>query len=322
MKIDLTIIIVNWNGENVLPNSLTSIVANPPSVPYEIVVIDNASSDNSVAWLRSEEATKLLEGVNFRLVESGENLGFGRANNVVIEQTDSQFVFLLNPDTKVREGAIDRLLETIRSDEKIGAVAPKLLNEDGSLQPNVWAFPPTATKVLFEGLKLYSFLPAKIRGKWLLSRHWDYSERRKVPLFNGAAIMASRKMINEVGAFDPNYHMFGEDAEWGVRINRMGWNLYFEPEAEVYHLGGQSSIQRWGENEKVIKEEEGQQQFLRHCLTPFQMFKLSFVRVLITQFYRTRSSLLRRETKYLDMLFSIQFNALKKTLRDLWSLRR
>jgi GT2 family glycosyltransferase len=320
--VELSIIIVNWNGANFLTECLRSIVESPPSAKYEIIVIDNGSNDRSVEILKSEETTKMLNGVNFRLIEREENLGFGRANNFVIEQTDAPYVFLLNPDTRVKSGAIDRLMKTLMSDERIGAVAPKLLNEDGTIQPNVWAFPPTATKYLVTNLRLYVLLPPSIRGSWLLSSHWNYSERRRVPIFSGAAIMASRKMIEDVGGFDPEYHMFGEDAEWCVRIGRKGWQLYFEPEAEIYHLGGQSAMQRWGEIGRVIKEEEGQQQFMNHCLSPFQLLRVSGVRFVITHIYKLGRTILGRETRFLDALLQIQRKALKTSFQRLISQRR
>src|SRR5215211_4756675 len=132
----LTIIIVNWNGIKFLPACLKSIVENPGSLLFEIVVVDNASSDGSAEWLRSDECAQLVGDTRFKLIETGENLGFGRANNVAIERTDSQFVFLLNPDTVVRPNAIDRLVDALKTTPDAGAAAPKLLNEDGSLQPS------------------------------------------------------------------------------------------------------------------------------------------------------------------------------------------
>lgn len=272
---ELSIIIVNWNGVDFLPACLKSIVENPPKVPYEIIVVDNDSSDESVKYLQSAEIKNLLKDSNFTLIESKENLGFSRANNFAIEQTNAPYVFLLNPDTIAKPEAIDRLLRTLKSDEKIGAVAPKLFNGDGTLQFNVRQFPPTPLSILTTELKLYKLLPKRLVSDWLYSIHWNYRERTAVPVFSGAAIMAKREMINQVGAFDDDFHMYGEDFEWCVRINKRGWKTFFEPDAEIFHLGGQSSVQRWGTSETNLKEEEGVIYCQSKCISkPLLFFNL------------------------------------------------
>jgi GT2 family glycosyltransferase len=319
MSVDLTIIIVNWNGENELSDCIKSIVHNAPRVPYEIVVFDNASTDNSLEWFESDEAKQLLRETNFKLIRSKENLGFGKANNAVIEQTNAPFVFLLNPDTIVRPKAIDNLLTTLQSADKIGAVAPKLLNKDGTLQYSVWAFPLTALRFIAENLYLYHVIPPKIRGEWLFSKHWTYDERRKVPLFSGAAIMAKRQMINEVGAFDPDYYMYGEDVEWCARITRKGWDLFFEPSAEIIHLGGQSAMQRWDESDRRLKEEQGNLKFQRQCLSPFQVMRNSLAKMLVLQLYKTRRIVKRQDTEYLTKVISLQKQSIKQSFGEIFT---
>src|SRR5690349_11673042 len=104
MGADLSIVIVNWNGRNFLPDCLQSIAQNPPSCTFEIVVVDNASADGSVEWMKSDEARGMLGEASFRLIESADNLGFGRANNLAFAQTESKYVFVLNPDCVVPPG--------------------------------------------------------------------------------------------------------------------------------------------------------------------------------------------------------------------------
>src|SRR6187551_3074085 len=139
----LTIIIVNWNGIKFLPACLKSIVDAHISLPFEIVVVDNDSSDGSAEWLKSDECSRLIGGARFTLIETGENLGFGRANNIAIERSDSEFIFLLNPDTVLRPNAIDLLIDVLKTTPHAGATAPRLLNEDGSLQPSTSYSLPT-----------------------------------------------------------------------------------------------------------------------------------------------------------------------------------
>jgi GT2 family glycosyltransferase len=188
---EITIIIVNWNGIRFLPNCLKSIVEKPPSVSCEIVLVDNDSSDKSVEWLKSDEAKEILKDTKFTLIESGENLGFAKANNMAIEKTVSPIVFLLNPDTIIKQNSIDNLFKTLESEKKIGMVAPKLVGADGINQNNAWAF-PGASRILIEGLKITKFIPLHYRKKWLLRGSWDYDGKRDVPMVSGAAMMVKR----------------------------------------------------------------------------------------------------------------------------------
>ena len=316
MSVDLSIIIVNWNGIKFLPNCLKSIVENPPSISFEIIVVDNDSSDKSVEWLKSGEAKDLLKDTNFILIESKENLGFGRANNLAIEKTNSHFVFLLNPDTLIKSNSIDSLLITLESGKKIGMVAPKLINADGTTQANAWAL-PGAIRIIFEGLKLSKVIPLKYRKKWLLSGSWNYDEKKEVPMVSGAAMMIKREMISRVGAFDPKIFMYGEDAEWCVRIGRNDWRIVLEPNAEIVHLGGQSSIQMWGENDTRMKEEEAYLKFQQDCFSPFQMLRNTFARIVVLTLYYFFSLIKGRRNEHLKNVISLQIKGFKGALSNL-----
>ena len=311
---DLTIVIVNWNGEKFLPNCLRSVAAFPPSVAYEVVVIDNCSSDRSVEWLNSAEAADLFPDRNFKVIESSKNLGFGPANNLVIDQTHSQFVFLLNPDTAVTPCAIDKLLAAVSSSEEVGMSAPKLLNEDGSLQPSVWIHPPGPTSILIEGLHIYRLLPYSIRSKLLLGKHWRHDERCLVPAVSGAAMMIKRKLVNDIGAFAPDIHMYGEDAELCDRMRKHGWKIIFEPEAEIVHLGGQSSLQRWGASETRIKETEAMLAFQEKCLRPLLFSINTLTSSFVLSLYLLKAILGGRDASMLVRLLKLQMKGFWRSL--------
>lgn len=259
MKTDLSIIIVNWNGGDLLRRCVETIVNSDPRVTYEVVIIDNASSDDSLALLNASEAGAFLNShQQLRIFQNPENRGFGAANNQAFGLTDSPFVFLLNLDTEVHPGTIDTLMRTMVSDPKIGACGPKILNTDGSLQISAFFNPPRVWHTILSQLKLYHLLPHRIRGELLLGRHWDHNRQRCVPMLSGAAILARRQMIDEVGGFDERFHMYSEDNEWCWRITRTDWKLMFVPEAVVLHHGGQSSMKRWSSDEKLrVKLEAG-----------------------------------------------------------------
>src|SRR5688572_7236151 len=138
MPYELSIIIVNWNGGSLLTRCVETIVSSAPHVTYEIVVIDNDSADSSLAELRaSEVAAPMIAGEQLRIHKNAENRGFGAANNQAFKLTTSPFVFLLNLDTEVPPGTIDTLIDKLKSDPKIGACGPRILNFDGSLQVSV-----------------------------------------------------------------------------------------------------------------------------------------------------------------------------------------
>lgn len=259
MNTDLSIIIVNWNGGNLLSRCVETIVSSAPRVTYEIVIIDNASEDDSLDQLqRTETAAFLQSNQRLRIFNNCENKGFGAANNQAFDLTDSPFVFLLNLDTEVHPGTIDTLMRTMLSDPQIGACGPKILNPDGSLQISAFFNPPRVWHTILSQLKLYYLLPPRVRGELLLGRHWDHGRQRTVPMLSGAAILARRQMIEEVGGFDERFHMYAEDNEWCWRITQSPWKLVFVPDAVVLHHGGQSSMKRWSSDEKLrVKLEAG-----------------------------------------------------------------
>jgi GT2 family glycosyltransferase len=234
-------------------------------VSYEIVVIDNASQDESLARLRANHA-ELLLNERLKVVTNSENRGFGPANNQAFALTTAPFVFLLNPDTEIFPGTIDTLIAIMRSDHRIGASAPKIINPDGSVQISVFHNPPRVWQTVLSNLKLYLLLPRRLRGELLLADHWDHNRRRLVPMVSGAAILARREMIEEVGGFDERFQMYAEDNEWCLRITRAGWHLMFEPAAIVMHHGSQSASKRWPELQKQRVQLEAGYRFQNHVL--------------------------------------------------------
>lgn len=256
---ELSIIIVNWNGGDLLTHCVESIVTSRTQAPFEVIIVDNASTDDSLARLQaSATSASLLSKGQLRIIRNSENVGFGRANNQAFALTDSRFVFLLNPDAEVAPDAINVLLDTINSDTKIGGCGPKILNADGSTQTSVFFNPPCAWHTFLWQLKLYSLLPRSIRGEILLGRHWSHNHKRDVPMLIGAALLLRRDVIEQVGGFNEDFHMYGEDNELCWRIARAGWRLIFEPAAVVVHHGGVSATKRWSPMEQLrVKLEAG-----------------------------------------------------------------
>ena len=298
----LSIIIVNWNGIRFLPECLRSIVDNPPETGFEVIVVDNASSDGSVEWMKSSNCRAILCETRFRLIESGSNLGFGKANNLAICDTTAPYIFILNPDTVVRPKAIETLLNTLRSTPGIGAVGPRVLHEDGSLHPSVVNYHPTPLSILIRGFMLDRLIPKKWLAKRYFGDNWAHDERIVVPLIGGAAMMCRREMFDTVGTFDPEIHMYGEEFELLVRANRGGWKVMFEPDAEIVHLGGKSSEQRWDRLERAIIQEKATLTYYKKCFSPTLNLFNGLMTIFVTNCHILRWKIVGRDTTLLREL--------------------
>jgi len=227
----LSIIIVNWNTRQDTLNCLASIWAEPPHCPFEVLVIDNASSDGS------SEAIA-LEFPQVRLQVSSENLGFARANNQAALSAQGEFWLLLNPDTIVRPGAIDTLVGHLTSHAQAAAVGPRLLSPDGSIQRSIERL-PTLFNESWRLLHLDRVLPISQYPQSTFATRQPH----RVEVLSGACLLLRRDAIAEVGLFDEEYFMYSEEIDLCDRLAKRGWELWWIPEAEVLHLGGQSTRQ-------------------------------------------------------------------------------
>jgi GT2 family glycosyltransferase len=314
MSAELSFIIVNWNGGELLRRCVESVVASPPSVTFEVIVVDNDSSDESIARLREGDAARAL-GTRLRVVENEENLGFGRANNQAFALTRAPLLFLLNPDTEVTTGSVDKLIAAVRSGGRTGMAGPKLLNADGSVQVSVWRGDFSAWEVLLTGFRLHKLLPRRARGELLLAEHWDYSRRREVGMLSGAAMLVRREVVDEVGGFDERFHMYGEDNEWCLRIRRAGWRLLFEPDAVVTHLGAASSLKRWDSLEKLRVQAEAFLDVQRYCLPRRRRITSLAARCLLLSLQTTARRLSGRERRDVDQTLRLFAEDLRRALR-------
>ena len=196
--------------------------------------MDNASADKSGEMV----SRKFPEAV---LIQNRENLGYARANNQLIAASRGDFLLFLNPDVEVKGGALDSLLGLIESDEAIGAVAPRLLNPDGSVQPSCREF-PTLEILLYEFLGLSKFFPkSRTFGRYRMT-WWDYEEVREVDQPMASALLVRRRALDQVGSFDEAFPIFFNDVDLCYRLRRAGWRIFFTPEAEMIHKLGASTV--------------------------------------------------------------------------------
>src|ERR1044071_4571678 len=315
MAFDLSIIIVNWNGGRLLTRCIETVVSSNPKVTYEIVIVDNASTDDSLDQLRASEViAALFDREQIRIIRNTDNRGFGAANNQAFAVVSSPYVFLLNLDTEVPPGTIDTLIEKLNSDPKIGACGPKMLNTDGSLQVSVYFNPPRVWHTLLSQLWLYRLLPQRVRGELLLGGHWNHDRERSVPMLGGAAILARREMIEQVGGFNERFHMYAEDNEWCWRITQKNWRLVFVPDAILLHHGAQSSGKRWTPADQIRVRMRAGFNFESQVLPPWRLAANQFANWVIGSVQVAARRLLRIHNPELDVIMEMHREHLKRVL--------
>jgi N-acetylglucosaminyl-diphospho-decaprenol L-rhamnosyltransferase len=221
----LDVSIVSYRCEGLLRECLRSLVDNAPSRPMAVHVIDNASRDGTAEMVAREFA-------DVRVTVNERNVGFGAANNVAIREGSAEHVLVLNPDTRITSGALDRLLEVMDARPDVGMCGPRLELEDGSFDHAAKRSFPTPISALghFTGL-------GRGRGAGTLAayRAPDVSEG-PVDAVNGAFMLIRRAALDQVGAFDEGFWMYMEDLDLSYRFARAGWITWYEPEVTVIHV--------------------------------------------------------------------------------------
>jgi GT2 family glycosyltransferase len=225
----VTVVMVSYNTRELTVQAITTLIQNC-SLPLEIIVVDNASTDETVETVQNTFP-------DVKLVQNNQNVGFGMANNQGFELATNDLVLLLNTDAFIRQGCVEKLVDTIYSDAKIGVVGPRILNEDGTLQPSVHPFPGPLRAVL-EYWWLERLFPS---GTPLGSyRNWSYAVQSDVPWLIGACMLVRKSVIDETAGFSKEFFMYAEETDWQKRISNSGWRIVFTPKAECIHLGGAS----------------------------------------------------------------------------------
>jgi GT2 family glycosyltransferase len=225
---DLSIIIVSWNTKDYLLNCIESIVRTGKKKTGEIIVVDNGSQDGSAG-----EVKKAFHMA--RVIENTENLGFAKAANQGLRISSGRYAFLLNPDTKVTEDGVERLVFFMDSHPEAGISGAQLLNGDGSKQNSIANFPSLATELLNKSFLKWLF-PNKYPGKGR-----DYSDPIEVDSVIGACMIVRKQAMEQVGLLDEDYFLFLEETDWCFRMKKAGWKIYHVPGAQIYHFQGQSA---------------------------------------------------------------------------------
>ncbi len=246
-EIKVSIVVLSWNTKNLLKGCLESL---PPF--GEVIVVDNGSTDGSLEYLKKLVADT-NQPLNIKLIENKENLGFSRGNNSGIKQASGQYILLLNSDTIVTTGAIERLVEYLNKNENT-AVSPLLELQSGQPQLDYYMRFPTLWQIFFYHNPLLRPIIMKTPLKNLICQEAK-QEPFEVDQLPGAALMASREVWQKVGSLDPDFRFFWEDVDWSWRARKMKVRLLVVPEAKIVHLGGASWKNKLDKNKNALYQQ-------------------------------------------------------------------
>ncbi len=254
----VSVVIVNWNSCNALKGCLESLAAHPPPGPCEVIVVDNGSSDGSVAWLRGDD-----RGVH--LIANPHNRGLPAANNQGIAASRGEVLLICNPDVVFRPGAIEALVDLLARRPRAGIAVPRLLFPDGALQTSAGDLPTLGGALKGRQAQRHRSSLGQPEGFWWDG--WPHDEERVIGRGHEAAYVVRRSAMAEVGLQDEGFPLDWEGIDWTARFRDAGWEVWLCPAAEVVHLGGASIRQvpfRW-----VVSSHRGMYRYFAKRRPPY-----------------------------------------------------
>ena len=250
--VDMSIVIVCWNNLDYLDPCLESLYESNLESSFDIVVVDNGSTDGSQEMLREKYP-------EVKIIQNEGNVGLGKASNQGIEATNGEFVLLFNNDTIVNKYALDSMVELMRKNPDAGAVGIKLLNEDGSFQSGYGGFSNLWEEFLIAiqlGERLWPGYP--LQG--------DSNVIQQVGWMSSACLLVRRETLNQIGLLDESYFIYGDETDLQYRMKKAGWQAYYIPDASIIHFGGRS-MNRWKRRRMVYR---GKMLFYKKNYDPVQ----------------------------------------------------
>jgi GT2 family glycosyltransferase len=237
---DLGIVIVNWNTQDYLRRCLQTVFASRGAFTYRVVMVDNASTDGSVAMVRAAFP-------QVKVIASGTNGGFSYGNNLGlrhlgfrgagdIDEDAPRYALLLNPDTEVPPDSLCGMVRFMDSKPGVGVAGPKLLLEDGSLDLACRRSFPTPMVSFYRYAGLAKLFPrSPVFGRYNMT-HIDPDQEIEVDSVVGAYMQVRKEAIQAVGLLDEVFFMYGEDLDWAFRIKKAGWKVFYHPAVTVRHI--------------------------------------------------------------------------------------
>jgi GT2 family glycosyltransferase len=230
---DLSLVILSWNARDELLACVRSIEAASVGIDVEIIVVDNASSDDSPDAVEREFP-------NVKVIRNSKNLGFAAGNNVGIRQSAGRYVAIVNSDTMILDDGLRKIAAFMDAHPRTGIAGPRIVNEDRSLRVSCWQYPSVRNSLCLM-LGCATLFPRSRFFSTAEMAYWDHDEVRNVEAITGAFMVARREALDEVGLLDEDFFFYAEDKDWCRRFSRAGWDVTFCPDVEVVHIGAASS---------------------------------------------------------------------------------
>ena len=286
----VSIIIVNYNTKDLLVSCIESIRKYCLRTPYEIIVVDNASTDDSVNEL-------LKVDPNVVLISNLENKGFGTANNQGVRIAMYDYIFLLNSDTILESDVIANLELFMNDHIDCAGVTPRILFPDRTEQ-NTYGNFPTSTFFTLNSLGIIELLSNNIKRKFSIGLPVDFERTRKVPHILGVAMFLRKSIFDLVGGFDENFFLYFEETDLCYRISQLGYSFFVIPNLYIRHFLSKSSPTNVFKTKHLLRSRL--YYFKKHRLRGFWIIKtLSFMKLIML-------SIIKRDFNYLHLLVKIQ----------------
>ncbi len=258
----LSIIIVSYKVKDYILSCLSSIFENRTDWLLEVILVDNNSKDNTVDMIKDDFK-------NVIIIENDRNLGFAAANNQGLKKTTGEYILFLNPDTKVLPETLNKSIAFLEDNPEVGAVGCRILNPDGTVQYSCKSY-PGFWNYFCESTFLYKIFPKNHwTGKFYMT-NFNYAEVKEVDVVSGAFLMASRKLIKEIGGWDERFFIYSEETDLCYRIKKAGKKIFFIPQVQIIHYGGRSTSQR--PVETFQQDHKSRYLFMRKHYKPITVF--------------------------------------------------
>jgi len=231
----ISIIIVTWNSEKYIIPCLKSIYKQKEYGfnNFEIIIIDNNSKDSTIKIIENEFS-------NVILIKNKLNLGYAKANNQGFKTAIGNFILLLNPDTELQNNFFQPMLDFIEQNDKVGVIAPKVINPDFSIQYSIRSFPDYPI-LLWEFSGLSKILPYnRTFGKWRMM-YFNYNELTEIDQPMASCLLIRKSAADTISYFDETFPMFYNDVDFCYRVKQTGWQIYYFPRSVVIHERGAST---------------------------------------------------------------------------------